>query len=223
MKQSKYFWTLQRSEENYGYAHAHVSLYLIPHNDYHSGLHPIVSVQWQSDKDQTPAHWYCPHAEVRTDFGSQLTAVEQLQTAARILKLLPVKEEPSQWLDILVAAGITRRIYDPRTSQYLPPSEIPADTVRKWLVRHERQCILTVLAETPDEAKREATKAFGEHITNPGRHFTSLEAITKQFQDWLAAGQPVERDRFDHLPDMAAVPEILKALGKPAEPQAIAA
>jgi hypothetical protein len=56
-----------------------------------------------------------------------------------------------------VRAGIEMRVYDRRGSKYLPVSELPDPDLNSWLVRHQGQCCLSVLARNEAEA-RQATK-----------------------------------------------------------------
>jgi hypothetical protein len=212
VKAPKYFFTLSRNESQHGtcYAHAVLAIYCLPTSDYHTGLHPIFSVQWQSDSDQTPARWYCPHAEVRTDFGCQLSVPEQLKTAARLLEKLGMPEGPSEVVTDLVAAGIDQRIYDGRLSQYLPPSEVQPPEIVAWYARVRGECCAKVLARNEEDAQEEAAREFGARISK-GSH-----AAVEKFQAWLDQGRPVERSQWDHAPEVQPIATLLQPLGQAA-------
>ena len=221
-KPAKYFWTIIRQESYQGtrYAHVHIQLYLAPppEAEYHR-REPIFSIQWQSDSDQSPPKWYCPHLEVRAHSDVGLTLVQQLETAARLARQFPFDWDPVPYLNSLVAANIERRIWDNRVDRYVKPRELLPLNQVVWIARVDRKCIVKCLAEDVEPAQDAAARALGERIANSGKHYCSVAQATREFAEWMAAGRPVERDRWGEPSEVQTLDELLKPFGKPAEVQ----
>jgi hypothetical protein len=219
-KVPKYFYTVHREESSSGdrYAHAVVRIYLTPTGPYHTGRHELLAVKWQSDSSQKPAQWYCPHLELKCDSDVGLNPVEQLRAAASLARRFSFGWDPRPFLKSLDEAGIHRRVYDDRVSRYLPLAELAPPEVVAWNIRVDGQCVLKAQGRNESEAQEAATKAFGERIANPQRDFESVRSATDKFQTWLAAGQPVERDRWGDAPDATSLDVLLTPLGHAPDP-----
>jgi hypothetical protein len=219
-KPPKYIYTVHREESRTGghYAHAVVRVYLTPTGRYHTGRHEILSIKWQSDADQKPAQWYCPHLELKCDSDVGLGTAEQLSTAARLARRFTFGWDPIPFIKSLEEAGIPRRIYDNRLDRYLAPDELAPPDVVAWIIRVDAQCVLKAQGRNDSEAQEAALKAFGERIANPQREFESVRSITDKLQSWLAAGRPVERDRWGTAPESTNLDDLLKPLGHPPDP-----
>ena len=177
-------------------------------------MRQVCTLKWQSDSSSSK-HWYCPHLELRTDSWSGTDPETQLKLAAALIKANPMGSDPVAFCTRLDEMGIARRVYDCRTSEYMPLDRVLPATWHKYLARKSNgNCMVSCMAESEAEAVRELTKKLAKAIANP--NYESLSDATHNFQDWIARGSFAEQTR-DKAPEMPDIATLFTPLGKPDE------
>jgi hypothetical protein len=204
-KSAPLFTIHQERDRNSCYAHLEITVNHPSSNV--SGYRDTITFRWQTDDSSRDASWYGLRCKVETDDWQH---VERLTLAAKTAaRLMPDDSRipsPSEMIDRLVAMGIVRGQYDPRTSLLTPLTAImPGDVNAYYDSADSSGCMYKVMASDEASAKEMITKKYGEGIADG--HWQA----ESKFSAWVAAGKPVRTSQYDSAPVIIYTETLLKS------------
>lgn len=172
-------------------------------------MEEMLVIRFQSDSENEG--WYA----MRTTIETSGNAVSSVSDALKLLKKLTPENEYSETPDTILAKLSDLRIerveYDSRLSQFVTEKTVPDVSLTRWMdgyMSYNRSygCTVATLAYNEADAIQKITKEFGENI--------SKGYSTETFENWIAAGKPVEENSgFSYkAARFAPIEEVMKAL-----------
>lgn len=196
------------SETSNGYKH--LSFQLLKRKEHsETDMEEMLIIRFQSDSDNKG--WYA----MRTTVETSENAVNRLSEALKLLKKITPEKEYNETPDTILAKFSDLRIerveYDSRLSQFVTEKTVPDASLTRWMdgyMSYNRSygCTIAALAYNEADAIQKITKEFGENI--------SKGYSTETFENWIAAGKPVEENRGSSYSAacFAPIAEVMKAL-----------
>lgn len=176
------------SETSNGYKH--LSFQILKRKQWsETDMEEMLVIRFQSDSENKG--WYA----MRTTVETSGNAVNHLSEALKLLKKLTPENQYDETPDTILAKLSDLRIerveYDSRLSQFVTEKTVPDVSLARWMdgyMSYNRSygCTVATLAYDENDARNKITKEFGENI--------SKGYSTETFENWIAAGKPVEEN-----------------------------
>lgn len=186
-----FFYVANRDAQTRGVVHLDIEIYRATPTYYGEHNELIANMQWQGEYGiGNSGQWYGGTITIKTASTDNL--VEYTTIVRRLLADAHTFKAPDAVIAGIEARHCTRRVYDPRSYQYVTRHQFRGPEYQKWIDDYKTlghdNASAGVVAKTEDEARRLILISLASR------------ANTDEITAFLTAGQPIMAVNSGHIP-----------------------